>query len=116
MTTRAIDNNGDWVFGNGILDYVSDLEEIKQNIITTLRSWKGDCFFDIDAGVDWYNYIGSFGRDNDLKKDIIKNICSVDGVINVEKYDAYLNSENRKITIQVMVNTIYGNLEIKQEM
>lgn len=114
MTTRAIDINGDWVFGHGIADYKTEKEELEQNIKTQLNSWKNDCFFDMDAGVDWYNYLGSFGRENDLRRDIINNIMSVDGVISVASYDAHL-TQDRKIVITAEVDTIYGKMNIQQQ-
>lgn len=109
--TRAIDSNGDWTFGHSMLNYKTDLEALKQNILTSLRSWKGDCFFDLQAGVDWINYLGSYGRDEELKTNIIKVVSEVEGVINVENYQAYLD-ENRKIKITFNVNTIYGTIEM----
>lgn len=111
MTVRAIDNNGDWMFGRSMLDYKQDLEEVKQNILTSLRSWKGDCFFDLDTGIDWINYLGSYGRDKELKNDIIKVVGAVEGVVNIEKYDAFID-DNRKINIILYVNTIFGTIEI----
>lgn len=115
MVVRAIDENGDWQFGNGIANYKDKQEEIKQNIITTLRSWKNDCFFDMEAGVDWYNLMGSRGREEDLKNDIIKNIMSVNGVVNIINYESFLN-ENREININIRLNTIYGEMEILEVM
>lgn len=111
MTVRAINENGDWMFGRSMLDYKQDIDEIRQNIITSLKSWKGDCFFDLDAGVDWINYLGSYGNDKLLKQDIIRVVNGVEGVVNVEKYDAFIDEE-RKINIILYVNTIYGFIEI----
>lgn len=112
MAVRAIDKNGDWMFGNGMSDYRTDLEEIKQNILTVLRSWKNDCFFDLDAGVDWKSYLGSFGRDEDIKNDVVDNVLKVEGVVSVEKYEAFVD-ENRTIHLQITVNTIYGITELE---
>lgn len=114
MTTRAVDINNDWVFGNSLLNYKIELDEVKQNIITSLKSWVGDCFFDLGAGVDWYNYLGSYGEEENLKNNIIEVVNNVEGVITVENYDAYLTDE-RKLVINLDISTIYGQLNINFE-
>lgn len=114
MATRAITDSGDWVFGNSLLNYKIELDEVKQNIITSLKSWVGDCFFDLDAGVDWKNYLGSYGQEENLKNNIIEVINNVDGVITIENYNAYL-TEERKLVINLDISTIYGQININFE-
>lgn len=114
MATRSVDINNDWVFGNSLLNYKIELDEVKQNIITSLKSWVGDCFFDLGAGVDWYNYLGSYGEEENLKNNIIEVVNNVEGVITVENYDAYLTDE-RKLVINLDISTIYGHLNINFE-
>lgn len=114
MATRSVDINNDWVFGNSLLNYKIELDEVKQNIITSLKSWVGDCFFDLEAGVDWYNYLGSYGQEENLKNNIIEVVNNVEGVITVENYDAYLTDE-RKLVINLVISTIYGQLNINFE-
>lgn len=110
MTTRAINDKREFMFGNGLLNYKVDLEELKQNIITTIRSFKNDCFFDLDAGIDWQTYLSNYGTEKDIKEDIIRNVKMIEGVVNVYNYNAYL--DNRKLVITFMVSTIYGNINI----
>ena len=112
MTTRAIDSNSNWQFGNSFTNYKTDLEELKQNIITSLRSWKGDCFFDLEAGVDWYNILGSYDQDDYLKDNVINVVQNIDGVININNYEATLD-ENRKITVNLTINTVYGTIQVE---
>lgn len=114
MATRAVDINNDWVFGNSLLNYKIEIDEVKQNIITSLKSWVGDCFFDLEAGVDWYNYLGSYGEEESLKNNIIEIVNNVDGVITIENYDAYLTNE-RKLVINLDISTIYGQININFE-
>lgn len=112
MATRAVDSVGNWQFGNSFTNYKTDLDELKQNIITSLKSWKGDCFFDLDAGVDWYNILGSYNQDDYLKENIINIVQNIDGVININDYNATLD-ENRNITINLIINTVYGTIQIE---
>ena len=65
----------------------------------------------MDAGIDWLNFIGGRNIENDLKRNIITEIMKVPGVINIIKYDAYMD-DKRKMFINMYIQTIYGNVEI----
>jgi hypothetical protein len=56
---RQIDDDGDWLFGKGQNDYVRANTSVVQNINTRLGSFLGDCFFDLGAGIDWFNLLGT---------------------------------------------------------
>lgn len=58
-SVRALDDNHDFTFGKGTNDYFRDIDAVVQNLNTRLLSVVGDCFFDLGAGVDWFNFIGS---------------------------------------------------------
>ena len=53
MIIRALDADGDVVFGRGIQDYLQNNDAIALNIKTRLMSFFGNCFFYVDAGVYW---------------------------------------------------------------
>ena len=105
MIVRAIDGNHDWTFGNGQQNYLTGNAAIAQMINTSLQSFLGDCFFDIYAGLDWFNLLGAKDKVR-LQLAINAVILGVDGVV------ALLNSSvstdsTRKITITYSVNTVY---------
>jgi len=52
VSVRSITGAGDWTFGKGKADYVSSSKEIRQNVVTRLRSFKNDWFLDIGDGID----------------------------------------------------------------
>lgn len=113
MSTRALsDYDNDWTFGYGFSNYKVQQAEIVQNILTALKSWRNDCFFDMDAGVDWAEYIGAFNTEKELRLDIIKTITSIDGVLSVDSYESYLD-EKRKIHIKCNITTIYTTTTIE---
>lgn len=64
MIVRALDSDGDWTFGAGRQNYLVDQAAVIQTIGTSVKSWVGDCFFDLAAGVDWLNFLG--GSKNEL--------------------------------------------------
>ena len=53
MTHRILTGDGDWTFGHGLSDIAIDLDAIALNITAKLREWKGNCFFNLDAAIDW---------------------------------------------------------------
>jgi hypothetical protein len=61
VIVRALDANGDWLFGKGTNDYKAGTDAIKQTIGTRLNSFLGDCFFAGEQGLDWFNYLA--GKD-----------------------------------------------------
>ncbi len=59
MIVRGLDLDHDWLFGKGKNDFLRDGPAVNQNIQTRLLSFVGDCFFDMGAGVDWWNLLGA---------------------------------------------------------
>lgn len=103
---RAIDNNGDWLFGKGQNDYVAGNAAVAQDIQTGLLSFFGDCFFDTSAGIDWYGLMTS-------KNFIALNLAIQAVIIDTEGVSALLElsfvvDDNRNATIKYQVVTIYS--------
>lgn len=116
MTTRKIDENGDWTFGNGKGNYIIENEEVIQNLKTRLRSFLGDCFFSLESGIDWFNLCG--GKDLvKLRLSLSTTILNTDNITRLNEIDVQL-SEDRKATIRYNVNTTYGEIsdEINLEL
>lgn len=83
MIVRAIDTEGDWTFGKGRNDYLRDLFATTQDINCRLKEFLGDCFFDIESGIDWFNLLGSkniVGLNLAIKR-VILNTQNVSGVV-----------------------------------
>lgn len=108
MIIRAIDNNNDWTFGKGKSSYKSNQLALIQNLKTKLQEWKGDCFFDIDAGVDWKNRLAKRSQVAPLREEIRTVILKVDGVTEVVNLDLNFNSTSRNLTLNYSVKTIYS--------
>jgi len=106
MSFRNLDNNGDWTFGSGKQNYVKDNEEIRLDIKTRLNSWVNDCFFDLEAGIDWVNRLGSTNQKQLLEDDIKRIIAQTDGVSEILDFEVTLI--NRTFTANYNINTIYS--------
>jgi hypothetical protein len=107
MIVRSLDGNGDWRFGKGRNDYLANNKAIVQNISTRLNSYLGDCFFEIDAGLDWFNLLGS---KNQIALELAVRSCILNtaGVTSIVDLSIDLNRNNRRMTMRYTVETVYS--------
>lgn len=105
---RALDVNGDWIFGKGKNDYISGAAAIVQDINCRLKSFLGDCFFAIDEGIDWFNLLGSKDRlALELAvRAVILNTKNVTGIVSV---DSNFDSVDRELFLTYTVNSVLSS-------
>jgi hypothetical protein len=115
MKVRSIDTNGDWQFGKGLQSYRRDVDALKQIIATRLKQWRGNCFFAVNEGVDWNNYLGR-GTKKLLDLDIKRVILTTGGVLKINSFDSTLDEMTRKVTVQCNISTIYGELVLEEDI
>lgn len=104
---RALDNNHDWTFGSGVNNYLFNNAAIAQNINTRLSSFLGNCFFDLGAGIDWFNLLGNKDQTalNLAISSVILNTAQVTGIVQLS-----INlSVSRNLTVNYQVTTVYSS-------
>jgi hypothetical protein len=108
MIVRALDNNGDWTFGAGTGNYISANVQIVQDIQTRLSCFVGNCFFDMQMGINWFTFLGSKGSNNTLQLSLALSalIINTAGVLGINQLSFSL--ENRNFSISYQVQTIYS--------
>lgn len=106
MKFRNLNSDGDWTFGRGAGCYASANQAIGLNIKTRIMSWVGDCFFDLAAGIDWINRLGSKNQRALLELDLRRIILQSEGVTGILSFDTTLI--NRNFTANYSVQTIYS--------
>lgn len=104
---RLLDINHDWVFGSGQQSYAKDLQALLLNIKTRVLSWVGDCFFDLEAGIDWKNLL-DYGQDINLKNAIKSVVFKTPGVVKVSDIEI-VKGVDRSARVTFSVDTIYGS-------
>lgn len=106
MIVRALDSTGDWQFGKSKNDYISNNNTVKQNIKTRLLSFLGNCFFDITAGIDWFNFLSSKNQAalNLSISSVILNTANVTGLLQL----TVSLTENRLFSVSYNVQTAYS--------
>jgi hypothetical protein len=106
MIFRSLDIDGDFTFGSGKQNYLTENLAIMKNIETLLKTFYSECFFNQDIGVPWFSLLGQ--KNTDIVILSLKNrILTCEGVTKVT--DILFNlSENRVATISYNVDTIYS--------
>lgn len=107
MKFRSLTATGDWTFGSGNANYATDERAIELNIATRIRSYKNDCFFDYNAGIDWVSRLDKGQKENlinDLKNLLIQSY----GVVKINSVDVVEDKVTRALTMTYNVDTIFS--------
>ncbi len=107
MRVRQTDVNGDWNFGKGKNNYLTDNAATAQNIKTRLGSFLGNCFFDLGAGIDWFNRLGSKAR-LALELDISSIILNTPDVTGIVSLSTSVDPGTRNFVATYTVQTVYS--------
>ena len=83
MIFRSLDSSGDWNFGQGLESYAFGEQAIGLNIRTRILSFVGNCFFDMLAGINWFLYFGTPGKEQQTLLSVKANILQAYGVTSV---------------------------------
>lgn len=105
MKFRNLDTLNDWTWGKGLQDYSTDAAAVRLDLATRLRSWVGDCFFDMGAGIDWKNLL-DFGQVGPLKNAIKSLVIKTAGVLNIRNLEVVMSGRDADVTFDV--DSIYG--------
>lgn len=107
MIMRNLDGNGDWTFGRGLGNYVRAERAINLNLQTRLKSWVGNCFFDLPAGIDWETRLDKNQKEN-LLNDLRVLILQSYGVVGINSVAANFDAHTRALRVTYDIQTIYS--------
>lgn len=114
MATWALDTNGDWIINNNISTFLTGNLEIIQNVETRIKEQIGDCFFNLQAGIDWINMPRGTEQINNLIIAIKNVIAGTNGVTSVIEINYNFNNISRALEVTANYKTIYSDLEVSQ--
>lgn len=106
MRIRALNTDGDWAFGVGQQNYLTDQDAIALAVKTRLASFLNDCFFDAEAGIDWFNLLGS-KNEAALIFSVRSVILSTPGINSLTDVSTTLD-DMRNLTLSYAATTAYG--------
>lgn len=110
MIHRNLDSSGDWTFGHGRQDMLRDADAIAMNLKTRLRFFRGDCFWRMDFGVDWWNLLGvkSSAAAGNIVLQCRAMIATSYGVVRIDRVSSSTNAQTRALSVQYDVDTVFS--------
>lgn len=112
MRVRAIDlETGEMLFGGGINDFlVNSPAAVGQYVLTALKLMQGEWFLDQTVGVAYSTKILVEGGRLTADQEIRRVILGCPGVTGIASYSSSI--QMRALTVQVTIDTAYGQTEI----
>lgn len=118
MKYRKLDKNGDYMFGNNGLDFISDTEAVAQAIKTKVMLFYQEWWEDISIGIPMFQSIIGKVADSNLKMTytllLTKRIQEIEQVTSVSNVE--VKQGNRSLSFKIDVDTIYGSTSVEVEI
>lgn len=111
---RKLSPSGDYLFGNSLSDfYINEPAVVGQNVETRLLLWLGEWYLDISQGTPYMQ--GILGKYSQEQADTIiqDEVLSTDGVVGIQNYQSIFDPDNRQLSINFNLDTIYGPTEVQ---
>lgn len=110
MKYRRLDTDYDYSFGNGLGDFLSDVEAVAQAIETRLKLWLEEWWMDLGDGLPmWQSILGYRGTNKEMVNRLITaRIAGTTGVIAVKNITSSYDPSTRAYAFQAYVDTEYG--------
>lgn len=105
MIVRALDQNGDWTFGQGVQNYLSGQAAIAQCIQTRLLMFMNNCPWAMNAGIDWITLLGKTNTLTQIQLNVRAIILQTYGVLRINTLSTLF--VNRKLSLQFNIDTKY---------
>lgn len=114
MIYRRLDENGDYTFGQGKYNFVSDTDAVVQNIKTRILLYYKEWWENLEDGTPLFETILT-QRMSDAGKQtvdlIIKDrILTTDNVLQLTEFDSYFNRLSNTYNFTATVETSFGTL------
>ena len=109
---RRLDSNHDYMFGQNLDNFATNVDAVAQAVLTRLLLFKGEWWEDINDGLPLFQSILGAPGSNIVARDFIiqDRIKQTEGVDNIESWSSSQNPNNGAYTFQVVINTIYGTV------
>ena len=113
MKVRRLDKDGDMMLGRGSSCFLENsAEAVAQNVMTRLQLWRGTWFIDTDEGTPWLQQV--LGK-RDVAESVIRaRVLGTEGVVSIESFESVFDPDARALTVQIKINTVYGEADITE--
>lgn len=106
MIFRSLTDDNDWTFGRGIAGFATDERALELNLATRLKSWVGNCVFDLQAGIDWKSRLDK-GQQQNILNEVRALILQSYGVVGINAISSNLD-QHRNLTVRYDITTIFS--------
>ncbi len=109
MRYRKLSPTGDYVFGGGQQDFYRDVPEaVGQACKTRLLLWLGEWFLNTESGTPYLQGILGKHSQEEADSTIQTRVRGTQGLVEIQNYSSELDREQRALSAQFDVDTIYG--------
>jgi hypothetical protein len=93
--------------------YKRDSKAIAQNVLTRLRSFKGDWYLNVTFGINWIELLGNLGTENRLLRAVESTVLQTDGVISIQRLGIIRRNANRGVTIELQYTDVFTQQDLQ---
>lgn len=112
MKYRALSPSGDYVFGQGLSEFlVNSPQAVAQAVQTRLGLFTGEWFLDQTEGTPYAAEILGTSTQPLYDQAIQERIIGTQGVQSLDDYASFLD-QSRKLSVACMITTIYGSVAV----
>jgi hypothetical protein len=110
ITVRRLDSNGDYTFGQGLADYISDTEAVAQIIKTRLLLFVGEWWLNLNDGLPlWQSILSASGANVQSITLLIQDrILGTPNVVDITSLSTNFDSIQRAYSFTASVTTTFS--------
>lgn len=98
---------------DGDVALVSNIEEVRQQVIVALNTFKRDWILNSQKGI---NYPQGFRNTYFLEKDIRRQVLGVNNVRSLDNFTLGFDKKTLAITVSATIKTTYGELYLNESL
>lgn len=113
MIDFKLDTNGDLDLTGSTMNLISGAEALRQRVEIKLKLWTGDWFLDTEFGTPYLGRI--LGKQLTLSGAIAairQSVLEVNEVTGIVNLTYQYNAQQRILSVQMEINSIYGTFEV----
>ncbi len=113
MKSLRLGSDGNLALTNGKLEFITQLDALKQSVKTRLLTFQGEWFLDNTEGTPWVQIVLSKPFNPSAAESAIRTvILGTEGVMGLTSFSFKQESNNdRRVNIAFTARTIFGNLQ-----
>ena len=117
MRVRKLSPMGDYMFGNGQVDFlVNSPETVGQIVETYLRLFLGEWYLNVNDGTPWLEGVLGYNSQAEADLTLQQVILGLPGVQNIRNWSSTVDPTTRAYSsLSAVLDTIYGQSALQME-